>query len=69
LNDTQISEPGFRMVGINTSHDRLDTFSASSTQQMSMASIDLSESAVSLLKPRNTINVPFAPRISWSSTW
>ena len=43
LNVTQISDPGLRMVGIRTSHEDSETVCASSTQQMSMPSVDFTD--------------------------
>ena len=43
LKVTQISDPGFLIVGIRTDHDASETVWASSTQAMSMPSVDLSD--------------------------
>ncbi|MCY1244680.1 hypothetical protein D9M72_577710 [compost metagenome] len=68
LNDSQISEPSLRIVGMSTDHDRLLTDWASSTQTMSQPSNDLIESTVWSDRPENENSVPLAHRSSFSST-
>ena len=56
----QISLPGSRMVGIRTLQEFSDTFSASSTQQMSTPSVDLILVTLFLI-PLKMNSLPFVP--------
>ena len=59
------SEPGLRIVGIRMSSESCDTVAASSTQAMSMPSMDLIDSGLER-SPANRNSEPLRPRIAVS---
>ncbi len=59
----QSSEPGLRIVGTRMSSERCDTLAASSTQAMSMPSIDLIDSGFER-SPAKRKSEPLRPRMA-----
>src|SRR6185312_283965 len=61
LNVTQTSDPSLRIVGSNICQERSETTCASSTQQISNPSYDLSDSALWSERPVKANSVPSGP--------